>query len=342
MESKWVDCFARTFELSGVGSGDLVAILSESQSRPDLVGLTEAGLFRCGAKAVHIKVPSPRVSDPVPVRSTGASQAFAGYDDLLAGLSACTLAIDVTVEGLLHSEQRDVLLKSGVRVFMISSEHPEILARCMPNPDLLPVLDDAMNRLSVAKTMSVKSRAGTDLHIKTEGAPTRGGVGFLRDEDMVAYWPAGLVLCFPLENSVDGTLVLNAGDVNLTFKKYVDSPVTMHIEKDNVVAIEGTGRDAVMLRSYYEAWNDPNAYNVSHVGWGLNPAASWESLTMYDKNDINGTELRAIAGSFLFSTGANEFANRLTNCHFDFPMRHCDVLVDDVPVVEDGHLAPLK
>ena len=32
---------------------------------------------------------------------------------------------------------------------------------------------------------------------------------------------------------------------------------------------------------------------------------------MYDKADLNGTELRA-AGNFLYSTGANEFAGRFT------------------------------
>ena len=95
------------------------------------------------------------------------------------------------------------------------------------------------------------------------------------------------------------------------------------------------------MRSYYEGWNDPNAYTISHVGWGVNPGAKWEALTMYDKADINGTELRAIAGSFLLSTGANEFANRFTNCHFDLPMRNCDIFLDSQQVVDKGNLLPL-
>ena len=95
------------------------------------------------------------------------------------------------------------------------------------------------------------------------------------------------------------------------------------------------------MRSYYEGWNDPNAYAISHVGWGVNPGAKWEALTMYDKSDINGTELRAIAGSFLISTGANEFANRFTNCHFDLPMRNCDIFLDRRQVVDKGNLLPL-
>ena len=41
---------------------------------------------------------------------------------------------------------------------------------------------------------------------------------------------------------------------------------------------------------------------------------------MYDQRDTNGTELRAVAGNFLFSTGANEFAGRYTAGHFDLPV----------------------
>ncbi len=342
VEEKWVDCFDRVFEMSGVAGGDLVAVLSESQSRQVLVDLADRGLQRRGARVVHMRVPSPPVTEPVPVRSTGASQAFVGYDDVLAGLGACSLAVDCTVEGLLHSRERDALLQAGCRVFMISNEHPEILERCMPDPDLQPRVDEALSALTSARHMRVRSAAGTDLQVDLRDAPVRGGAGFLGPDDKVAYWPAGLCLCFPLEGTVQGTVVLDVGDVNLTFKRYFETQATLHIEQDRVRSIGGDGLDAELLRSYYAGWNDPLAYTVSHVGWGLNPGARWDALMMYDKNQTNGTELRALAGSFLFSTGANEFAGRHTGCHFDFPMRNCDVFLDDVPVVEQGRLVAAR
>ena len=129
------------------------------------------------------------------------------------------------------------------------------------------------------------------------------------------------------------------GDVNLTFKRYIDSAVTLQIENDFIVAIKGRGTDADLMRAYYESWSDPNAYAVSHVGWGMAAAARWDALAMYNKRDTNGTELRAFGGNFLFSTGANETANRFTACHFDYPMRHCTVRLDDQTVVDNGTLA---
>jgi len=59
---------------------------------------------------------------------------------------------------------------------------------------------------------------------------------------------------------------------------------------------------------------------------------------MYDKSDFNGTELRAFAGNFLWSTGANEVAGRFCRGHFDLPMRDCSVILDNNPVVESGTL----
>ena len=92
------------------------------------------------------------------------------------------------------------------------------------------------------------------------------------------------------------------------------------------------------MRRYLSAWGDREAYAVSHVGWGLNEGARYEALTMYDQRETNGTEVRAFAGNFLFSTGANEFANRYTKGHFDLPTRNCTITLDGVAVVEDGNL----
>ena len=70
------------------------------------------------------------------------------------------------------------------------------------------------------------------------------------------------------------------------------------------------------------------------------PAARWEALALYDKSQVNGTELRAFAGNFLYSTGANEVAGRFCRGHFDLPMRSCTVTLDDRPVVVEGRLIP--
>ena len=338
LEAKWIDCFEKSFLLSGVASGDIVAILSESQSRQVLVDLSEHALLRIAAKPIHMKVPSPKLKDPVPVRSTGSCYAMEGYDTMLPALAACDLIIDCTVEGMLHSKELQTILGAGGRLLMISNEHPEVLERCMPDPALKPKVEKSLELLDKAKFMQVTSPAGTNLKVEIKDAPCRAGAGYLSPGDKVAYWPAGLALFFPVKNTVNGSVVLNTGDVNLTFKRYFESPVTLVIENDFVTSIEGKGLDADLMRSYYSGWEDPNAYGISHVGWGLNPGARWDALVMYDKQHVNCTELRAFAGNFLISTGANEFAERYTNCHFDLPMRNCSIFLDDQEIIKSGEL----
>jgi len=338
LEPKWITCFEEFLRLSGVAQGDLIGVLAESQSRSVLVELTEHALHRIGARFVRVTVASPELQDPLPVRSTGATYSYDAHPEIMAALGVCSLVVDCTVEGLLHSKARQHLLGAGGRVLMISNEHPEVLERCRPDPVVHEQSLRAVALLDAGSTMHVTSPAGTDLVVDIGGAPSRGGGGILGPDDKIAYWPAGLALCFPLENTTNGRVVLDIGDINLTFKRYFESQVALTVENDRVVAIEGDGLDAQLMRTYYEGWDDPNAYAVSHVGWGLNPGARWDALTMYDKGDINCTEMRAIAGSFLFSTGANEFADRFTNCHFDLPMRNCDVTIDGTTVVASGRL----
>ncbi len=70
----------------------------------------------------------------------------------------------------------------------------------------------------------------------------------------------------------------------------------------------------------------------------MNQKARWDSMTMYDMADHNGSEQRAFGGNFLYSTGANEFANRFTLGHFDLPIRNCTVTLDNQVVVDRGRL----
>lgn len=339
LDPKWIDTFAEVFVLCGVKAGDACAILSETQSRPTIVQLSELALARLGARWFHITLPTPRQTAPVPVRSTGASDAIAGVGPVVQALAGSVFIADCTVEGLQHAPELPQILKGGARVLAISNEHPEILERTAPRAEDEAPVRDAMRRLKAAKHLHVRSAAGTDLAIALADARVGGVWGFSAKPGTLSHWPGGLVLAFPAAGSVQGTLVLDRGDVNLTFKRYLQDPVRLVVEHDHVVAIDGGSVDADLMRGYFEAWGDRSAYAVSHVGWGLNRRARWDAMVFHDKADFNGTELRAFAGNFLYSTGANEVAGRHTLGHFDLPLRRCTVTLDDVAVVTDGVLA---
>jgi 2,5-dihydroxypyridine 5,6-dioxygenase len=338
VEGKWIDAFGEVFLRCGVKNGDTAAILSETQSRALNVQLCELALLRLGARPFHIVVPTPPNRHPVPVRSTGASEAIGRLQPVVLALGGSGFVVDCTLEGLMHAPETPEILRAGARILVISNEHPEALERMRPDSALETGVRSATKMLRGAKRMLVTSATGTDLAIDLEGATSVGVWGWTDRPGTLAHWPGGLVVSFPKSGTVQGLLVLDRGDVNLTFKRYIESPIKLTLEDDYVTRIEGHGADAEMMRSYLAAWSEREAYAVSHVGFGMNPKARYEALAMYDRRDTNGTEIRAVAGNFLFSTGANEFAGRYTAGHFDIPVMKTTIRVDNTIVVRDGVL----
>ena len=341
IEGKWIDAFCEVFERCAVKRGETAAILSETQSRQLNVQIAELALLRLGARPFHIVVTTPRHAHPVPVRSTGASEAIGKLAPVVAALGQAGFVVDCTIEGLMHAPETPAILKAGARILVISNEHPEALERLAPDSAVETRVRAATKLMRATKRMAVTSAAGTKLDIDLVGATTVGVWGWTDRPGTLAHWPGGLVVSFPKGGTVNGTLVLDRGDINLTFKRYLEAPVRLTLQADYVTRIEGDGVDAEMMRSYLAAWGDKEAYAVSHVGFGMNPKARYEALAMYDRRDTNGTELRAVAGNFLFSTGANEFAGRYTAGHFDIPVMRTTITLDGTDVVRAGMLQPI-
>ncbi len=338
IEEKWIDVFVALFGMCGIKPGDDVVILSETQSRQLNVHLAELALLRLKARAFHLVMPTPPLPVKLPIRSTGASFALQRNGVAVGSLARAAVVVDLTVEGLMHAPETPEILKGGARIINISNEHPDALERLLPDEALKHKTQSARRLLKAGRRMCITSDAGTDMTADLDGAAAVGIHGYTDKPGTLAHFPGGIALAFPKAGAVNGRLVLDAGDINLTFKRYIESRVVLDIEDDYVTAIEGSGTDAELTRRYIAAWGDREAYATSHVGFGLNKTARYEALAMYDQRDFNGTEVRAYAGNFLFSTGANEFAGRYTLGHFDIPVGRCTIAIDGTVVVDRGEL----
>ncbi|MDZ4294484.1 MAG: peptidase M29, partial [Hydrogenophaga sp.] len=270
VEPAWLGAFETVLRRCALQPGDTVAILGETQSRPVLMELARLAVARIGADAFTLTLPSVFARGEPVTRSTGATPAIQQLGPVIAALQACTLVVDITVEGLMHAPELPAILQGNgttqPRIVYVSNEHPEALARLLPDDATEARVKNHVKRLRGAKAMRVTSPAGTDLSIALQGAVAGGNWGSTTRPGTLTHWPGGLVLAFPAAGSVNGTLVLAEGDVNLTFKRYIERSITLTIENDYVTRIEGTGVDAELLRSYFEAWQEKEAYAVSHVG----------------------------------------------------------------------------
>jgi hypothetical protein len=91
-------------------AGDTACVLTESQSRRVNVELALLALEALQVKAFELCLPARPLSAPVPVRSTGASDAIAQHPAVIAALQNVTLIVDCTVEGLLHAPELPLTL----------------------------------------------------------------------------------------------------------------------------------------------------------------------------------------------------------------------------------------
>ena len=149
-------------------------MLSESASRAVLVETVRIAAQLQGAQVVDVVVPTPANPHPVPIRSTGASQAIAGNRAAIAALAAADLVLDCTVEGLLHAPELGAILAGGARVLMLSNEHPENFERYAFDPDLARRVElGAGVAGEPRREMRVTSDAGTDLTVRLADARRR-------------------------------------------------------------------------------------------------------------------------------------------------------------------------
>ena len=331
VERYWIEAFRETLSLCAVASAEPVVILSETRSRSVLVHLAELALLELGARPCHVVLPS-RSSLPV------AGRGLVDHPAAVAALRASGLVVDLTNGGLVHGPESEGVIGGSTRVLMIGDAHPDTLARLVPDRASEAEREAIVQLCRTASRMSVVSSAGTDLMVDMGDAVTMGIPECCDRPGTVARWPGGVLESYPAAGAVDGRLVLAAGDVNLMLGRYLSEPVALMIEDGQVIAIEGDGVEATLMRRHLERLGERSGHVVRQVGIGLNRRARYEALAMGGESSTNVAELRALAGSFLLSTGSGGLAGRFTEGAFDLALMGCSIALDGERVVEDGRL----
>lgn len=323
-------------QLCRVKAGENVVVLTGEGSLVQNVDLAMRSCVTLGAKVCRIDVPPLATADGFGSRASVEVTPLTGHRLVVDTLKQADMVLDLM--GLLHSPEQLEILKARTRMLMII-EPPEMLARMVPTADDKRHVQVAGKLLKAAKEMHVTSKAGTDLTMGIGQFPTHLQWGYSDEPGHWDHWPSAFVATWPNEGSSHGRVVIDAGDMMFPFKTYVQSRIILEIQEGGISRIEG-GFDAKYLRKHLESYNDPAAFGVSHVGWGLHPKASWGALGLRDKVQSHGMDGRSFMGNFLFSTGPNAEAGGSNHspCHVDIPMADCSISLDGVPVTVDGEV----
>lgn len=313
--------FVHVLSLCAVRPGEQVVVLDRRQNHGRYKDVAAMAAEQLGAAVTYIEVGDP---DRLP-------------DAAAQLLNAADLVIDLV---FVHDSRIHAARRTGTRVLLVL-EPPEILDRLLPTPDDNRAALDAVARLQAARHVHVTSKAGTDLRFSIGQYRINCQYGFADTPGKWDQWPGAFVSTFANDDSGDGRVVFDRGDMVLfPFHRYFSERLELDIEGGFIRRMTG-GIEADLLRAYMDRFETPDAYALSHLGWGLSRAARWETMAQYAPGAIEGQDARAFAGNFLFSTGPNASGggNRKTPCHIDMPMRGCTITLDGVPAVIEGALA---
>lgn len=331
-----IHAWKRVLQLSKLEPGQIVTVLTGADTHPQTMRCAMAAASEMGARVNRLDLP------PVNAEKSLSRDALAylgttpltGNTAAIAALKSSDLVLDLMT--LLFSPEQHDILQTGTKI-LLAIEPPEVLCRLVPTEQDRERVNAAAQRIQAASVMHITSEAGTDLRCQIGHFPAISEYGFVDTPGRWDHWPSGFVLTWPNEGQSNGRVVLDRGDILLPLKEYVTEPIELTVVNGYVTRIMG-GLQADILREYMAAYEDPEAYAVSHIGWGLQPRAHWSMLAHYNKETHIGMDARAFEGNFLWSMGPNNEAggNRTTACHIDIPMRNCSVHLDGVATLLNG------
>jgi 2,5-dihydroxypyridine 5,6-dioxygenase len=329
----FLDAWKNVLDLSRVSAAESTVILIGAETHPDHVEAARLSLALLGARVLTMQLGErPRTLSGTGQGIYGPT-ALTGNQAAIAALKTCDVVIDLM--GMYRGAEQEEILAAHTRILLVK-EPPDIFMRLQPAMADKAKVTAAAAIIDRARTMSVRSAAGTDFSVRLGEYPILMQYGFADEPGRWDHCPSAFVARWPDERSANGTVVLDKGDTILPFMDYVRTPITLRIADGYIRGIEGD-LDATFLRDYMAKFDDSEAYAISHLGWGLHERAHWTALGLSGGRTV-GMDARSFAGNFMFSSGPNSEAggNRHTACHLDIPMRNCSVLLDGRAVVIDG------
>lgn len=337
--ARLLSLFRQEFELCKVAEGEIVGVLSEAGSRRDYAEASLAAATSLGAEAFEVSVPDLGFAPPTPLKGMGAgvaalSDGSAVLEAVAPALERADFVVDLVRETIVHLPLRERLNAAGVRSLTVI-EAPDILERLMPTPAIKDRSLRVAAELSRASSVRVTTPAGTDITYSLNNQSAAAQYGYSDEPGHWDHWPSALAVCYPEPRVASGRVVLAPGDIVFPFKRYLSGEVTLEVAEGYVTEVRG-GLEADLIRDYLDSWDEPEAYAVSHIGFGVHPRAQWTALEFYEKNEAMGMDGRSFLGGFIFSTGPDRHTGRLVQSHLDIPMRGCTVTLDGEEALLDA------
>lgn len=238
-------------------------------------------------------------------------------------MKAADLVICPTAKSLTHTNARINAAKAGTRVATMPGITEEMFGAGAMTADygevekLTAKITELLTKCRVARI----EKDGCVLTLNLEGRNGVPSPGVYRLPGQCGNLPSGEAYIAPLENGVDGEMVIDGSMVGVG---KLESPLHVVIRNGKLRKI--TGEKSEMLNILLE--NERNA-TVGELGIGTNPAAVLNGIILEDEK-VYGTVHIAFGTNTSFG-GANK-----ADCHMDGIILKPTLYFDDTLIIDKG------
>jgi 2,5-dihydroxypyridine 5,6-dioxygenase len=317
--------------LCAVNRNETVVLFSDTRTNPNYVSAFLAAGKELAKSIFEVKVPF--LPD-----GGGKSTNLAPVIQILKDAD---FVVDLSTGSVLYLYGKGLteVLSGGTRVLQVKANE-EQLRRCFPTDEVRARTAKGAERLERATKIRVVSKAGTDMKMEKMGRKGLTQYGISDQPGRWDSWPSGFLYCAPEEETASGALVLDVGDLLVMLGRYVAEPVRITVETGTIKKIDG-GVDAVLLEERLEQAKDPQAYIISHIGWGTDPRARWSEIAQRGTEE-GARDVRSTYGNVQIAFGANYRlgGKNQTMAHEDLILRRATFELDGNIIVDNGQIIP--
>lgn len=321
----------RELSLCKATSGETVVVFTDTRTNTNYAAAFLAAAKDVAASAFEIKIPL----------LPGTAGGDTDVAPVVEILKTADLVVDLTTGGVLYLYSRTLadVLSGGTRVLQVRGTEDQ-LRRCFPDDGVRQRTLNGARKLEEAGEIRVTTGTGTDLSMRKDGRRGVTQYGISDTPGRWDSWPSGFLYCAPLEDSANGTLMLDPGDLLVMLGRYVQQPVRIEVKDGRITAVEG-GVDAILLREHLEQSGDPQAFIISHIGWGTDPRARWVEVAQRGTEE-GARDARSTYGNVQIAFGANYAlgGKNTTLAHEDLILRRAAFHLDGEMIVDDGKIIP--
>lgn len=309
-----------SIELCRVRAEEKVVVYTDADAEAVVADAWFAACHAKGCEPTIVVAPShPNETDPT--------------DVAVAAMLEADVVFDVGATDQTYAPFMRRVTGQGARVLQVLMP-ADVIPRRAPDPAAGWRADVSATLLREATTIRVSTPAGTELRAQlSRERPLDVARGYVREPGQWDSFGTSLIAVAPIEASVQGHIAFDGPLILLPDDSFVPgAPIHADVVDGRLSALDASHPSARTLDDWFSAFDDPEAYVFSHIGWGLDPKASvaddeltaWESL-------FGGVMLAFGSNSGSGLGGAVE-----SLAHMDGILLGASLWLDDRPILLDG------